>query len=233
MSLIEPSVRGELGRHPTARRFAAEVARVHTRYAEEVVTRYRLCPFLRDVETGFGRFCVLLDREPRLEEALAAARETDSAVIHLVFPCVRTPAHPFERFAARFGEELRRIFRADAPVGLSGLVLPSKAPVLASFHPEMAGDESSSHRIVGLLRRAPDPFIQLIPPGLSHGGTVLAGGGIEPEEDPADATYARLQEVGFGVLRAKIEEIHADRDASYAPYLAELGLARPAPRFDG
>jgi hypothetical protein len=96
----------------------------------------------------------------------------------------------------------------------------------------MAGEETSSHRIVGLLRRAPDPFIQLIPPGLSQGGTVLAGGGVEPTEDQAEATFARLKEAGFPELRARIAEIHADRDASYAPYLEALGLARPGPRFE-
>lgn len=235
MGQVEPNVRGELGRHPLARRFADEIARVHTRYADEVVTHFQLCPFLRDAETGFGRFCVLLDLEPRLEEALAAAREVESAVIHIVFPCVRTPGVPFERFAARFGEELRRIFKQDtgAAGGLPGIPMPSKAPVLASFHPEMAGDESSSHRLVGLLRRAPDPFIQLIPPGLSSGGTVFAGAGVDPGEDPVEATFTRLQSSGFGALRAKIEEIHADRDASYAPYLEALGLAGPGPRFDG
>jgi hypothetical protein len=232
MGRIEPVVLGELSCHPLAPRFAAEVVRVHCRYAEEVVARFRLCPFLRDAETGFGRFCVLFDREPRLPAALAAAQEAAVSVIHLVFPCIGTPASPFERFAARFGDELRRTFRAGDGEALPGLPVPApKAPVLAAFHPEMAGDDTNAHRLVGLLRHAPDPFVQLIPPGLSQGGTVLAGGDVEPGADPADDTFARLQGAGIAAVRALLAEIQADRDASYAPYLEAFGLAPAGPRF--
>jgi hypothetical protein len=243
MGLVEPVVRGELAHHPSARRLADEVVRAHVRYAVEVVERFQLCPFMRDAASGFGRFCVLLDREPLLEETLAAAREVDSAVVHLVFPCIRTPATAFERFAAKVGEALRRGPPADG----APLLLPMqdpKASVLAAFHPEMAGDDTSSHRLVGLLRRAPDPFVQLIPPGLSEGGTVLidaadagrdpafAGpSGMAPAEDRAEAMFLRLQGEGLAAIRAAIAAIQAERDARYAPYLEALGLARPGPRF--
>ncbi|HSN97465.1 MAG TPA: hypothetical protein VLS89_04170 [Candidatus Nanopelagicales bacterium] len=235
MERVEPVLRGEFASHPAAARFAAEVARVHRRYAEEVVARYQLCPFLRDTVSGFGRFCVLLDREPQLETTLSAAREADSAVVHLIFPCVRTPAQRFERFAAGFGDKLRRA--VDGAPTVQGIVVPplesSKAPVLASFHPQMAGDPSNVHRLVGFLRRAPDPFVQLVPPGLSEGGTVLAGGGIEPVEDRSEGLFARLRGAGVEEIRAIILAIQADRDAAYAPFLAELGLPTEAPRFGG
>ncbi|WP_242516706.1 hypothetical protein [Sorangium cellulosum] len=195
----------------------AEVRRVHGRYADEVVARYRLCPFMRDAATGFGRFYVLLDREPALETALAAVEEADSAVVHLVFPLIHTPSPPFERFASRLGEQLRR--------------RRNPAPVLAAFHPEMAGDETNSHRLVGLLRHAPDPFIQTIPEGLNHSGTVLAGAGVEPAADPAEDNFRRLQGASIAAVKAKLAEIMADRDTSYAPLLERLGVARPGPRF--
>ncbi|MCC6555285.1 MAG: hypothetical protein IT372_20165 [Polyangiaceae bacterium] len=234
MGRFEASVRGELGKHPLARRFAAEVVRIHTRYADEVVARFRLCPYLRDAETGFGQFVVMLDREPSVEGTLAAVKEAEAPVVHLVFPCVRTPPSPWERFAARFGEALRRSYAPGNGAGeLQGVpVSSSKALVLAAFHPEMSGDVSSSHRMVGLLRRAPDPFVQLIPPGLSQGGTVLAGSGVAPGEDAAEATFARLRAAGFAEVQAKLTEVHADRDASYAPFLDALGLSRPGARFD-
>jgi hypothetical protein len=216
MSLIEPVARGELAHHPAAARFAAEVRRIHGRYADEVVARHRACPFMNGAETGFGTFCVLLDREPVLEAALAAVREAGTAVVHVVFPCIRTPAPPFERFASRLGDQLRR---ACQP-----------APVLAAFHPEMAGDGTNSHRFVGFLRHAPDPFVQTIPAGLSKGGTVLAGVGIEPGPDTAEDNFARLQGA-IAEITAKLAEIQADRDASYAPYLEALGLAQPGRRF--
>lgn len=217
MRLSEPVVRGELAHHPEALRLAAEVRRVHGRYADEVVARYRLCPFMRDAATGFGRFYVVLDREPVLETALAAVLEAESAVVHLIFPCVHAPSPQFERFASRLGEQLRRV--------------RSPAPVLAAFHPEMAGDETNSHRLVGLLRHAPDPFIQTIPEGLNHSGTVLAGAGVEPAVDPAEDNYRRLQGAGIAAVKAKLAEIMADRDTSYEPLLARLGLSRPGPRF--
>lgn len=217
MHLSEPVVRGELAHHPEAPRFAAEVRRVHGRYADEVVAHYRLCPFMRDAATGFGRFYVLLDREPVLETALAAMEEADSAVVHLVLPCIHTPSPQFERFASRLGEQLRRRF--------------SPAPVLAAFHPEMAGDETNSHRLVGLLRHAPDPFVQTIPEGLNHTGTVLAGAGVEPAVDPAEDNYRRLEGAGIAAVKIRLAEIMADRDSSYAPFLARLGLSRPGPRF--
>jgi hypothetical protein len=217
MGLIEPVVRGELAWHAAAPRLAAEVRRIHGRYADEVVAHYRLCPFLRDAESGFGTFYVVLDLEPVLATTLAAVREAGTAVVHVVFPCIRTPSPLFERFSSRLGEELRRACRPP--------------PVLAAFHPEMAGDDTNSHRLVGLLRHAPDPFVQSIPEGLNQGGTVLAGTGVDPGHDPAEDNFTRLQGAPVAKLKAKLAELHADRDASYAPYLEALGLARSGPRF--
>jgi hypothetical protein len=217
MSHNEAIVRGALAYHPQAARFAAEVRRVHRRYANEVVARYRLCPFLRDAETGFGSFCVLLDPEPVLETATTAVQEAASAVVHVVFPCIRTPSPPFERFAGRVGEQLRKLCRP--------------APVLAAFHPEMAGSDENSSRLVGLLRHAPDPFVQTIPAGLSQGGTVLAGSGVEPPRDQAEDNFERLKGAPLDEIKVLLADILADRDASYAPYLEALGLARPGPRF--
>ena len=52
-------LRGKLANHPLAAAFAREVERVHRRYATEAILAFRLCPFLRDAETGFPRRVVL------------------------------------------------------------------------------------------------------------------------------------------------------------------------------
>lgn len=220
MAALAPLIRGSLQAHPLAERFAAEVHRVHRRYASEVVARNQLCPFLRDVDTGFGRFCVMLDVEPDVPTALAAVQAAGTAVIHLVYPCTSGPSSPFEKFAGKLGAALKQ-------------ALP-EAPVMATFHPALPGEGSNPFRLVGLLRRAPDPFVQLIPEGLHQGGTMFAGA-AELEAltsayalDPAQANFARMQGGALEKLVALMAEIRADRDRSYAPFLDELGVASPA-----
>ena len=60
MAASAPILRGPLATHAEAARFALEVHRVHRRYAAEVVAANRLCPFLHDLETGFGAFIIML-----------------------------------------------------------------------------------------------------------------------------------------------------------------------------
>ncbi len=102
---------------------------------------------------------------------------------------------------------------------------------MATFHPDLAGDPGDPHRLVGLLRRAPDPFIQLIPEGMHGHGTVFAAlpergepvpsAGPEPV-DSAHENFAKLKGARIEPLLALMAEIRADRDRSYAPLLAAL-----------
>lgn len=218
MDELSPLLCGPLRSHADAPAFAREVHRVHRRYAAEVVAANRLCPFLRDVDTGFGNFCAILDArpEPDLEVAIAAVRAARSQVIHLVYPCIRPPPTTFERFSAALAQRLKK-------------ELPDP-PVMATFHPDLSGDASGAYRMVGLLRRAPDPFIQLIPEGLHKGGTVFASdpfaaSGVDPDGDPALANFERLKNGGVERLLARIAEIHGDRDRSYAPFAAFMRQA--------
>lgn len=183
---------------------------MHVRYATEVVARHHLCPFLKDPESAFGHFCVVLDEAPDLALALAIARSLEGrsgSVTHIVYPLVHIEPAVFERFAADFGRALR---------GEHG---GSAAPVLATFHPELAGTRETPHGLVGLLRHAPDPFVQLVPPGLHEGGTTLAGSGVAPGRDVAEENYARLGAAGIDEVLAAVTAIRADRDAAYAQYL--------------
>jgi len=197
-----------------AKPFAAEVHRVHRRYAGEVVAANRLCPFLRDIDTGFGTFVAMLDPgELDVEATVEAIVAADNPVIHVVFPLIRLPSSPFERFAGKLAQALKKALRDP--------------PVMATFHPELPGDSGDPHRMVGLLRRAPDPFVQCIPEGMHEGGTVFAplpGPGealpvIPPPADPALANFEKLQGDRIAPVLDLIAEIRADRDRSYAPFL--------------
>jgi len=222
MATVDTLLRGPLRGHPAAAALATEVVRIHRRYATEIVAENRLCPFLRDVDTGFGRFCVMLDRgELDVAAAVEAVLAADSPIIHLVYPCVRPPSPVFEKFSAKLAHALKEAFPA-----------PTRPPVMATFHPELSGDASGPYRLIGMLRRAPDPFVQLIPEGLHQGGTVFAG--IDPKalplplpvntatRDPALANFDRLKGGGVERLVAKLEDIYEDRARSYAPLLAAL-----------
>lgn len=220
MAALAPLIRGSLQAHPLAERFAVEVHRVHRRYASEVVAHNQLCPFLRDVDTGFGRFCVMLDVEPDVPTAIAAVLAAGTSVIHLVYPCTSGPSSPFEKFAGKLSAALKQ-------------ALP-EAPVMATFHPALPGAGVNPFRLVGLLRRAPDPFVQLIPEGLHQGGTMFAGTAeleaatLAHTRDPAQANFAKMGGGNLEKIVALMAEIRADRDRSYAPFLEELGVAAPA-----
>jgi hypothetical protein len=219
MTALAPILRGPLATHALASRFAAEVHRVHRRYAGEVVAANRLCPFLRDIDTGFGAFVAMLDPgEPDAGAAVEAILAAGNPVIHVVFPLVRPAPTLFERFSGRVSQALKKALRDP--------------PVMATFHPDLAGDPGDPHRLVGLLRRAPDPFVQLTPEGMHEGGTVFAplpapGDPMPvapPDVDSAEANYAKLKGGRVEPLLALIAEIRADRDRSYAPFLEAFGL---------
>lgn len=208
---MKPILRGALAAHPLAPAFAEEVARVHRRYAAEVVERNRLCPFLRDPDAAFGHFCVVLDSEPDAARAFEIARELRSAgggVAHLVFPLVGPPSKPFERFGSELGRRIRE-----------GLPDP---PVIATFHPELSGNRATPHGLVGLLRHAPDPFVQLVPAGLHEGGTVLAGASPGPGRDVAEENWNRLGPEGIEAVLALTEALRRERNERYAPFLEAL-----------
>lgn len=207
MAALEPMIRGKLATHPNAHAFAADVLHVHKRYATEIVQQFALCPFTRDVDVAFGKFCVMLDHAPDHDATRAAIVEAKSPVLHVVFPLALPPANLFERFASTLMASLRG--HLESP------------PVMAAFHPELVGDRDDAHRMIGLLRRAPDPFVQFIPAGNHEGGTVFASSVQEAEEatqDRAEATFRRLRGGKLDELLAIVADIRADRDRRYAPY---------------
>lgn len=210
MTALEPMIRGKLATHPNAHAFAAEVLHVNKRYATEIVQQFGLCPFTRDVDVAFGKFCVMLDHEPDHDATRAAIVEAKSPVLHVVFPLALPAPNVFERFASTLVASLR-----------GHLASP---PVMAAFHPELVGDRDNAHRMIGLLRRSPDPFVQFIPAGNHEGGTVFASSVDEAEEaagDRSELNFKRLRGGKLDELLAIVADIRADRDRRYAPYASE------------
>lgn len=211
MASLLPFVRGSLSNHPMAASFANEVLRVHSRYANEIVGAFSFCPFMKDVESSFGHFCVMLDPVPDRERTVEAVMEATSSVMHIVFPLIDIEPSPFERFAAGTRETLTVRMR--------------NPPVMAVFHPRLGGDFSTSHRVVGVIRRAPDPFVQFVPEGLHEGGTVFMETfdiSLLNIKSHAEQNFQKVQGPGGEEVLRRLADIHADRERSYAPYLKEL-----------
>jgi hypothetical protein len=187
---------------PGAEELAEKAAALLERYVHEVVLAFRLCPFLHNPEGALGAVVVVLD-DPPVEETLADTIETLGApIVHALYPLVSGDSPPFERFASRAGQVLRaRLGRA--------------APVSAAFHPKMHGETDDPHRLIGLLRRAPHPFVQYVPADVPHGGGTVVAGAPLPPKSGAEANFARLTGVGSEVDRilAILDELHRARDA--------------------
>lgn len=206
-----PIVIGAFARAPGAAELARDVAHLLYRYAVEVVAGFALCPHLHDLDRGMGAVCIVLD--PALDAPLAAraVRATGSKVAHVVYPLANVESNEFERF----GNALAQALSSDGGLRL----------VHATFHPQLAGGTEYAARLVGVLRRAPDPFVQLIPPGIQQGGTSFAGSPPPPQEEPyIDMTYRRIQGGQLDVLLARQAELHAARRA-LQPRLAALAGA--------
>lgn len=210
-------IAGEFADHPQAVDFAAHVQHVHYRYASEIVGRYELCPFMSDPESAFGRFCVMLEREPHVDTALAQVKQAEAQVLHLIYPLVEWEVSSFERFGNRLHESVAKAL--------------DRGPVHATFHPRMEGDTSGASRLVGFLRRAPDPFIQFVPEGLHAGGTMFIDPGsvdlkkLAAEPSPKDrrvGIFERLTTDDFAAIRATIDDIRRSRNERYASFLDAL-----------
>ena len=155
------------------------------RYAS-VVAAHRLCPY----EGGLGHTVVVLDRAFDADLVVGAIAGTSSPVVHLVFPCVwRDASHPFERACNGVATRVR-----------------DRGSVHAAFHPAMTGGREDADRRVGLVRRAPDPFLQLVPADLATSSILVRAHG------------ARLADLD--AVLGELDALHAARRE-----LADLGAA--------
>jgi hypothetical protein len=140
---VEVEIIGPLASSLGARSFSRGVIDLLARYASVIAT-HGLCPYS---DAGLGEVVVVLDDRLDVELAVARIRASGARVLHLVFPCApRERSHPFERFCSTVATRV-----AD------------RGSVHAAFHPAMTGENDDPDRRVGLVRRAPDPFLQLVP----------------------------------------------------------------------
>jgi hypothetical protein len=150
------------------------------RYAAAIDAR-GICPYMR--AGGLGDVIVVLDRALGVELASAAIARTRADVIHVVFPLAARDgagAHAFERFGNAVATRGR-----------------GRGSVHAAFHPALAGGREDADRRIGLVRRAPDPFLQLVPAQLPP----LARSPLARAAFDLDA------------LLAELAQLHAARDA--------------------
>lgn len=206
-----------------------ECLRVYRRYAVEIVESLGFCPYAERCRTeGRTREVVVLDRTLALDRALAEVDAIARGAPHVEVALLLFPRADVSRLAlARFVERLRAAHQA-AP---GGLVM-----AMEGFHPDAQPDLRAPERLVPFVRRTPDPTIQLVrhsvldrvrratPSGTAFfdpGTTDLAALLREPAPRPlheriAEANHATVAARGVDEVRARLDDILRDRDASYA-----------------
>ncbi|MDQ3034324.1 MAG: DUF1415 family protein [Myxococcota bacterium] len=205
-----------------------ECKRVYRRYAVELVEALGMCPYAERCRSeGRTREVVVLERELDLSRALdvvdAIAADEIVEVALLIFPRVEVPRLGL----ARFVERLRAAHQAST----GGLVM-----AMEGFHPEAEPDQRAPERLVPFVRRTPDPTIQLVrhavldrvrratPSGTAFfdpSRTSLEALLREPTPTPlheriAHANAETIEREGVERVRAILDDILRDRDASYA-----------------
>jgi hypothetical protein len=134
----------------TAVDWQAEALARNDRYLLECVEKFELCPFARRCrESGALERRVL--EQSRVDEAEASrvvrelgdARFAHVEVALLIFPRLSVTSAEMERFAALLRPQTTEFF-------------------VVAFHPELSVDATNPDRLVPMLRRSPDPTLQLV-----------------------------------------------------------------------
>ncbi len=214
---MEPLIFGD----PSAARSPREAAVHHLlgRYLVEVVEAWNLCPWAQKarlrgevrVTVAWGESC---DPETACELARRALDAPDARVIMLVFPELVGGASALE------------------PLRDEVALLVPEAGV-AAFGPHGAADLSSPARLVPLLRRSPDPMLQLVPfslldelraqhppAELGQQARVLAGLVAPPQPSLVDGialrNHAAVSPDRAARLLHTLEDLARDRAERYA-----------------
>jgi len=184
-------------------RLVAEALRVNTRYVEEVVIGWDLCPWAARAWQD-GQVVQRVFTDAALDPAPAAAfiddliAQPDVAIGLAIFPRVACTVGAWERFA----ENVRRT-HADYPM------LPF---LTAAFHPDYRAPDPplDAARLVSFIRRTPDPTVQLVRT------SVIDRIHKQASADVGRANLAAITARGLEALDALLTDIRRDRDASYA-----------------
>jgi hypothetical protein len=193
---------------PSEDPWTREALRLHDRYLNEVVLAFDLCPWADKVlREGAFRRRVIAAAAPAPEEALAfvdalAAVTPAVDIGFLIFPRFEITAPAFDAFV----EKIRRADRARRAVGQVAAFL------MAAFHPEGQGETSAPHRLIPLLRRSPDPTVQLV---RAERLDQVRGGSDAVSNSVARNNQVALERRGQAELEAIIAALRNDRDKSY------------------
>ena len=214
------------------------VARIHLRYAQEVVEALGMCPWAQSArEAGRVRTLPHFGRTPDLEATLALLSSIEAQpeveVALLVFPELDLDRLAFSRFVA----EVRAADEARKPIGKTILAM-------ADFHPNAEADMLAPERLVPFIRRTPDPTLQAIRRTALEGVRFTENQGTAfvdvaqislstlQAAAPTPALAARIarhnwktiESLGVEHLETIFRDILRDRHASYSA----RGLAQPA-----
>jgi len=176
----------------------AAALRVNARYVEEVVIGWGLCPWAARAWTeGQVTQRVFTDAEADVQPVAAFVDELvarpDAAIGLAIFPRVACALGAWERFA-------ERVRRARG------------AFLAAAFHPDYRPPEREAldpARLVPLIRRTPDPTLQLVRASLLEN---LRG---QVSNDVARDNHTTVTARGPAALAALLDDIRRDRDLSY------------------
>jgi hypothetical protein len=194
-----------------------EARRLLDRYLTEVVERFALCPW-----------AVAARRRGEVRVEILHATVDDAAV-----------AAAIDRIVADASAALGMVVLAASAITPPALRRLRDAAVrpevaIADFHPDGAGDLDSPARLVPLLRRSPDPMLQVVrwslldaarrlPPPLDRGAQLRALAGhdsadaapLDVTDDIARANHAAITALGVDALTAVLDELARDRAAAY------------------
>lgn len=222
--------------------FVDEVLRINLRYVVEFIERFNVCPFAQKCRTS-GALHRRVFETDELEGPLAALAEMETIagleIGMLIFPRTQLDMNGFELLTRRLRE------RYEAPRGIGAPL------ILATFHPRAGFGQKTPAQMTMFWRRAPDPLIQVVPAQLlaaikktAPGGKFLFDGsaaamaemerrnrppfyGQSLGEKIASDNYSLRDTVGLPELEVILNDIIADRDASYAR-CADAALAHHA-----
>jgi hypothetical protein len=204
-------------------RVAREARRLLDRYLTEVVERFALCPWAAATRRR---------GELRVEVLVAPALEADA--VHAAVARIADDPR------AAIGMVVLAASSIDA-LALRRVRDAAMRPdvAIADFHPRGTGDATTPARLVPVLRRAPDPMLQVVrwsvlhaarrsPPPHDRGAQarLLAGHADGAVADPSDAiaraNHATIADAGLPALVAVLDELARDRDAAYARLADQL-----------
>lgn len=164
---------------------ADETIRLNLRYQIELIEAFNLCPWAKSARQSSNAVPLVDDGRPALDQVTSAVSR-DADVVFLIFPTYVGSRLDFDEFVAQLiAEDARRHRETSPPFAM------------AAFHPEGPLPEPNGftpETLIPLLRRSPDPTLQLV--RLSALERVRKG-------EPAGTSFIDPSQIDFAALLAK------------------------------